>query len=105
MAAKVDSATVQDGYQLYRHAFFFSGEGDWYGIPSRVRSAEAICSDQTAPTLNLVAAEHDLVRRASVALATESPDGRAMARAKVDRCEKVDALKRRSRFARNTEPV
>ena len=25
MAAKVDSATVQDGYQLYHHAFFFPG--------------------------------------------------------------------------------
>ena len=27
MAAKVDSAAVQDGYQLYHHAFFFSSTG------------------------------------------------------------------------------
>ena len=27
MAAKVDSAAVQDGYQLYHHAFFFSTAG------------------------------------------------------------------------------
>src|SRR3989344_409512 len=29
MAAKVDSALVQDGYQLYHHSFFFSRTGAW----------------------------------------------------------------------------
>src|SRR5579872_7465678 len=29
MSAKVDSAAVQDGYQLYHHAFFFSPSGAW----------------------------------------------------------------------------
>ena len=29
MSAKVDSAAVQDGYQLYHHAFFFTASGDW----------------------------------------------------------------------------
>lgn len=29
MSAKVDSALVQDGYQLYHHAFFFSRRGAW----------------------------------------------------------------------------
>jgi uncharacterized protein len=29
MAAKVDSALVQDGYQLYHHSFFFSRGGAW----------------------------------------------------------------------------
>ena len=28
-AAKVDSAAVQDGYQLYHHVFFFTAAGDW----------------------------------------------------------------------------
>src|SRR5512142_1079222 len=28
-AAKVDSAAVQDGYQLYHHVFFFTAKGDW----------------------------------------------------------------------------
>src|SRR5213595_1508649 len=28
-AAKVDSAAVQDGYQLYHHAFFFNQGGEW----------------------------------------------------------------------------
>jgi len=29
MAAKVDSSLVQDGYQIYHHAFFFSKNGQW----------------------------------------------------------------------------
>ena len=29
MSAKVDSAAVQDGYQLYHHVFFFNAAGDW----------------------------------------------------------------------------
>jgi len=29
MSAKVDSAAVQDGYQLYHHAFFFTPGGGW----------------------------------------------------------------------------
>src|SRR4029078_6600599 len=31
MSAKVDSAAVQDGYQLYHHAFFFTRSGGWAG--------------------------------------------------------------------------
>lgn len=29
MAAKVDSALVQDGFQIYHHSFFFSRQGAW----------------------------------------------------------------------------
>src|SRR5581483_7272627 len=29
MSAKVDSALVQDGFQLYHHAFFFTRSGAW----------------------------------------------------------------------------
>src|SRR5262245_37862477 len=96
MAAKVDSAAVQDGYQLYHHAFFFSRAGHWcviqQGMSDETRTArryhwlsesvtsfvnephEAICSDLTAPTLNLVAAEHEPLRLASVELASGSPE-------------------------------
>jgi len=96
MTAKVDSAAVQDGYQLYHHAFFFSGAGHWcvvqQGMSNETRTArryhwlseavtsfvnephQAICSDRTAPTLNLVAAEHAPIRSASVELATNGPD-------------------------------
>jgi hypothetical protein len=35
---------------------------------------EAICSERRAPTLNLVAAEHEPIRAASIELASASPD-------------------------------
>jgi hypothetical protein len=96
MAAKVDSAAVQDGYQLYHHAFFFTAAGHWcvvqQGMRDETRDARryhwlsdslasfvnephtAICSDRRGDTLNLVAAEQAPVRDASVALATGPPD-------------------------------
>ena len=126
MAAKVDSAAVQDGYQLYHHAFFFSTAGHWCvvqeGMSDQSRTArhyhwlsqsvtsfvnephEAICSEQTAPTLNLVAAEHEQLRSASVDLADGSPDRDAASGDGADRSDKVDALKRLGRFAKRTEP-
>jgi len=43
MAAKVDSAALQDGYQLYHHSFFFSGSGQWcvvqQGMSDETRTA------------------------------------------------------------------
>jgi uncharacterized protein len=96
MAAKVDSAALQDGYQLYHHSFFFSGTGQWcvvqQGMSDETRTArryhwlsdslasfvnephEAICCDTRGTTLNLVAEEHAPLRDASVELATGSPD-------------------------------
>jgi hypothetical protein len=96
MAAKVDSAAVQDGYQLYHHAFFFTAAGHWcvvqQGMNGDTRTArryhwlseslasfvsdphEAICSDRRAATLNLVASEHAPLRAASVELAAGSPE-------------------------------
>jgi uncharacterized protein len=95
-AAKVDSAAVQDGYQLYHHAFFFTASGEWcvvqQGMSDASRTArryhwlsdtvtsfvdephEAVCCDARGETLNLVAREHEPVRRASAALAAEKPD-------------------------------
>ena len=95
MSAKVDSAAVQDGYQLYHHAFFFTPSGGWcvvqqgmnddnkmarryHWLADRVRSYvnephAAICAEAEAPTLNLVAAESDPVRHASTELARERP--------------------------------
>ena len=77
MSAKVDSAAVQDGYQLYHHAFFFTPTGDWcvvqqgmnddngmarryHWLSTRVQSFvnephAAVCAEAEAPTLNLVA--------------------------------------------------
>jgi hypothetical protein len=43
MSAKVDSAAVQDGYQIYHHSFFFTPSGHWavvqQGMHDQTRSA------------------------------------------------------------------
>src|SRR6185312_5472334 len=94
-AAKVDSAAVQDGYQLYHHVFFFTAAGDWcvvqQGMSDVTSTARryhwlsdqvtsfvdephlAVCCDVTGETLNLVARENDGVRRVSTGLARERP--------------------------------
>src|SRR5947207_4907398 len=95
MTAKVDIAAVQDGYQLYHHAFFFTTAGDWcvvqQGMSDATRMArryhwlsehvtsfvdephEAVCCDARGETLNLVARENDTVRRASTLIAAQPP--------------------------------
>jgi hypothetical protein len=95
-AAKVDSAAVQDGYQLYHHVFFFTSAGDWCVVQQGMNDAnrrarryhwlsehvasfvddphEAVCCDARAETLNLVAHENDPVRRASAQLAAQPPE-------------------------------
>ena len=95
MSAKVDSAAVQDGYQLYHHAFFFTPSGGWcvvqqgmnddngmarryHWLSSSVSSYvdephAAICAEAEAPTLNLVAHESEGVRAASAELSRERP--------------------------------
>jgi hypothetical protein len=92
----VDSAAVQDGYQLYHHMFFFTAAGDWcvvqQGMSDRTNTArryhwlsqrvqsfvdephEAVCCDVRGDTLNLVAHDNEPVRRASVELARQAPD-------------------------------
>jgi uncharacterized protein len=77
IAAKVDSAAVQDGYQLYHHVFFFTAAGEWCVVQQGMNDAnrmarryhwlsasvtsfvdephEAVCCDARGETLNLVA--------------------------------------------------
>ncbi len=96
MAAKVDSAAVQDGYQLYHHAFFFTASGEWcvvqQGMSDETRMARryhwlaasvrsfveephaAVCCDARGAGLNLVAAESAPARDGSARLAAERPD-------------------------------
>ncbi len=95
-AAKVDSAAVQDGYQLYHHVFFFTSTMDWcvvqQGMCDRTATArryhwlsehvesfvdephEAVCCDVRGDSLNLVARENSRVRSASAELARERPE-------------------------------
>ena len=95
-AAKVDSAAVQDGYQLYHHVFFFTSDGEWCVVQQGMSNAsrlarryhwlsehvasfvdephEAVCCDARADTLNLVAHENEAIRATSTALAGQAPD-------------------------------
>lgn len=104
MAAKVDSAALQDGYQLYHHLFVFTADGKWTviqqgmntgnrfarryhwlseeltgasKIPGRGFVSEphsAICGDTKATALNLVAGESADTRQAVAELAREKPE-------------------------------
>ncbi len=95
MSAKVDSAAVQDGYQLYHHAFFFTNTGSWCVVQQGMNDDNgmarryhwlaatltsyvnephaAVCAEAEAPTLNLVASESEAVRTSSAGLAREKP--------------------------------
>jgi hypothetical protein len=95
MSAKVDSAAVQDGYQLYHHAFFFTPSGSWAVVQQGMNDANgmarryhwlstklesyvqephaAVCAQAEAQVMNLVASESDAVRRSSAELARAKP--------------------------------
>lgn len=95
MAAKVDSAALQDGFQIYHHAFFFNREGRWCVVQQGMNKttgmarryhwnseavADFVCEPHagivgppSALVLNLVAQESDGVRRAIPELAAEPP--------------------------------
>ena len=96
-AAKVDSAAVQDGYQLYHHSFFFvPGTKDWcvvqQGLNDQVKYARryhwlseglsrfvaephaAVACDRRDSALNLVAGEGEKHRQAISRLGSEHPE-------------------------------
>ena len=84
MSAKVDSAAIQDGYQLYHHNFLFARTGSWAVIQQGMNETNryarryhwlsqsiasfvnephaAIASEVRGRALNLVAAESDPAR-------------------------------------------
>ena len=97
LAARVDNAAVQDGYQLYHHCFLFTprtsnwcivqqGMNDanryarryhWLSatMPSFVSDPHAaVACEQKKPALNLVAGEGDKHRQAVATIAREHPD-------------------------------
>jgi hypothetical protein len=95
MAAKVDSSALQDAYQLYHHAFFFTRQGDWCVVQQGMNTAtryarryhwlgegvedfccephQAICCDARGKALNMVAAEGSGNRAGVAALFREEP--------------------------------
>jgi hypothetical protein len=97
LAGKIDSAAVQDGYQLYHHCFLFAPHrGLWgvvqQGMNTATRYARryhwlseqmpgfvtdphaAVACDRRGATLNLVAGEADAHRAAVAALSREHPE-------------------------------
>jgi len=96
MSAKVDSAAVQDGYQIYHHAFVFTDHGTWAvvqqgmnegsgtarryhwlgeGVTDFVEEPQAaICCDRRGnDVLDMTARESRGSREASTAIAKLSP--------------------------------
>lgn len=95
MAAKVDNSALQDGYQLYHHAFLFSAKGSWAVVQQGMNEASryarryhwlgeavsdfvcephaAICSQGRGEALNLVAQESAAARTTIAQIATEEP--------------------------------
>jgi hypothetical protein len=96
MSAKVDSAALQDGYQIYHHSFFFTDKGTWavvqQGMNEKARYARryhwfskglndfvcephwAVCCDERKEGLNLVALESEKTRQAITELSHEKPE-------------------------------
>lgn len=95
ISAKVDSAAVQDGYQLYHHSFFFTPSGAWCVVQQGMNGDNgmarryhwlssslasyvnephaAVCAEAESPTLNLVAQESEGVRATSAELSRQRP--------------------------------
>lgn len=97
LSAKVDSAVLQDGYQLYHHTFFFDNTGlwsvvqqgmnipthtarryHWTGISLKTFVEEphsGICSDlSNTPVYDLTAKKSRAARDKSVEILNEGPD-------------------------------
>lgn len=96
MSAKVDSAAVQDGYQLYHHVLLFTHKGEWaviqQGMNKDRRTARryhwlgedvrdfvvephrAVCCDRRRPTLNMVDPDSEGAREVSTLLSRERPE-------------------------------
>jgi len=96
MAAKVDNAALQDGYQLYHHVFLFTFDGQWsvvqQGMNETSRLARryhwlsegvrdfvcephaAVCCNATGAVLNMIAKESRDSRSVVTQLACHNPD-------------------------------
>ncbi|HOJ31630.1 MAG TPA: DUF763 domain-containing protein [bacterium] len=97
ITAKVDSSLVQDGYQIYHHAFFFSKNGAWGVIQQGMnpqnstarryhwfsdKITDFVCEPHTAiisplivPCINLTAKESEKTRKISTELVQSSFSG------------------------------
>ncbi len=93
LSAKVDSSAVQDGYQLYHHAFFFTTYGRWCVVQQGMNDSNgmarryhwlgnentdfvnephnAVCCDHRGKVLNFVARESSISRERVTQLARQ----------------------------------
>ena len=114
MSAKVDSSAVQDGYQIYHHAFFFDRSGKWAVVQQGMNEASgwarryhwlssgvesfvvephaAVESEQKADdVLNMVAREAEDSRAVSAQIASDKPDKAVQ---EIERMRELDLPKR-----------
>ena len=95
LSAKVDSSAIQDGYQIYHHAFFFTRQGRWCVVQQGMNNDNgmarryhwlgdeftdfvnephaAICCDHRGNSLNFIARESKISRSRVTELASQ-PD-------------------------------
>ncbi|MBW3594926.1 MAG: DUF763 domain-containing protein, partial [Actinobacteria bacterium] len=94
LSAKVDSAALQDGFELYHHTFIFTTKGEWSVVQQGMRDATgmarryhwhttttfdsdpwaAVAGAKQAEVLNLVAREADGNRNVATAVARDKPE-------------------------------
>ncbi|WP_435050962.1 DUF763 domain-containing protein [Desulfotruncus arcticus] len=96
LSAKVDSAAIQDGYQIYHHFFVFTGNGNWAVVQQGMNGErgwarryhwisdslnsfveephQAVCGRQADNVLNMVAKNSSKARDVTVYLAGEQPE-------------------------------
>jgi hypothetical protein len=96
MCAKVDSAAVQDGYQIYQHFFMFTADGSWAVVQQGMDGQNgwarryhwlsdnlqnyveephaAVCGNSGLNVLNMVSRESADARNVSVFQAREQPE-------------------------------
>ena len=93
LSAKVDSSAVQDGYQIYHHAFFYTANNQWCVVQQGMNEISgmarryhwlgnkqtdfvnephaAVCCAQRGKTLNFVAKESKIARSRVTELAAQ----------------------------------
>lgn len=124
MSAKVDSAALQDGYQIYHHCFLFTRRGSWAVVQQGMNEASryarryhwlgegvgdfvcephaAICSQGRGQVLNLVAAESTPARSTITAVSTGQSLEATVA--DISRLATLDLPERHQILARDIRP-
>ncbi|HJU73514.1 MAG TPA: DUF763 domain-containing protein [Gemmatimonadaceae bacterium] len=96
IAAKVDTAAVQDGFGIYHHTFIVSSDGEWAVVQQGMRD-----SDSSARRYHWLGSKvNDFVNEPHAAIATNGSEQRVL---NMVAAESTDARQASAEFAR-TEP-